>query len=48
MTVVEQPLAVEDVTLEQSLATCPPLLQKRHDSGRNGIGVPAGSACCLF
>ena len=30
MTVAEQPLAVEDVTLEQSFATCPPLLQKRH------------------
>ena len=30
MTVVEQPLAAEDVALEQSFATCPPLLQKRH------------------
>ena len=30
MTVVEQPLAAEDVTLEQSFATCPPFPQKRH------------------
>ena len=26
----ERPLAAEDVILEQSFATCPPLLQKRH------------------
>ena len=30
MTVVEWPLAVEDVALEQSFTTCPPLPQKRH------------------
>ena len=30
MTVAEQPLAAEDVALEQSFATCPPLPQKRH------------------
>ena len=28
--VVERPLAAEDIALEQSLATCLPLLQKRH------------------
>ena len=30
MTVAERPLAAEDIALEQSLATCLPLLQKRH------------------
>ena len=30
MTVAERPLAVEDIALEQSFATCPPFLQKRH------------------
>ena len=29
MTVVEQPLAVEDIALEQSFTTCPPSPQKR-------------------
>ena len=28
--VAEQPLAAEDVALEQSFTTCPPFLQKRH------------------
>ena len=48
MTVVEQPLAAEDIALEQSFATCLPFPQKRHRFCRNGIGVPVGSACCLF
>ena len=30
VTVAERPLAAEDVALEQSFATCPPLPQKRH------------------
>ena len=30
VTVAERPLAVEDIALEQSFATCLPLLQKRH------------------
>ena len=30
MMVAEQPLAAEDVALEQSFTTCPPLPQKRH------------------
>ena len=30
MTVAERPLAAEDVALEQSFTTCPPLPQKRH------------------
>ena len=30
MRVAQRPLAVEDIALEQSFATCPPLLQKRH------------------
>ena len=30
MTVVERPLAAEDIALEQSFATCLPLPQKRH------------------
>ena len=30
MMVVEQPLAAEDITLEQSFTTCPPFPQKRH------------------
>ena len=30
MMVAERPLAAEDVALEQSFTTCPPLLQKRH------------------
>ena len=33
MMVAEQPLAAEDVALEQSFATCPPLPQKGIDSG---------------
>ena len=30
MTVAEQPLAAEDIALEQSFTTCPPFPQKRH------------------
>ena len=46
ITVVEQPLAAEDITLEQYFITCPPFPQKRHRFWSKQCWRLVGSAQC--